>query len=396
MTTSPFRCLTLIAVLCTILACGTRQEPDAHADDGNEHRDEAGGESVAHGEEGGHEEGEGAAREVRVPLEGLRGLAFVRVGEPQEEGVWAPAEAVSDSAAVAIVTAPAAGIVRRLLVRPGETVQEGQAVAELASAEVADLAARYRSAKAQEARTQVELARERTLLAAQATSRHEFEAAEAAHSAAAAEVVAARQSLAARGVNPETFAGTAFLEAPLGGTLERWEIALGQGVEAGTSLATIRDRLASRVRVELAPPGPTEWSVGSATEVRRGDGTRWPATVEGLPAGLTAETRRYPYILRLAGGPLPAPGTPLEVRVPLTRGIVLPQEALQLVEGDWGVFLREGGDAVFRKVRRGAELGGDVLVLEGIEPGVEVATAGAYLLRPLWMKRMGGGEQHAH
>ena len=87
MTTSPFRCLTLIAVLCTILACGTRQEPDAHADDGNEHRDEAGGESVAHGEEGGHEEGEGAAREVRVPLEGLRGLAFVRVGEPQEEGV---------------------------------------------------------------------------------------------------------------------------------------------------------------------------------------------------------------------------------------------------------------------------------------------------------------------
>jgi cobalt-zinc-cadmium efflux system membrane fusion protein len=86
----------------------------------------------------------------------------------------------------------------------------------------------------------------------------------------------------------------------------------------------------------------------------------------------------------------------LEVRVPLTRGIVLPQEALQLVEGDWGVFVRESGDAVFRKVRRGAELGGDVLVLEGLEPGLEVATAGAYLLRPLWMKRMGGGEQHAH
>ena len=79
-------------------------------------------------------------------------------------------------------------------------------------------------------------------------------------------------ALAARGVDPETFAGTAFLEAPIAGTLERWEIALGQGVEAGTSLATIRDRLASRVRVELAPPGPTEWIVGSTTEVRRGDG----------------------------------------------------------------------------------------------------------------------------
>ncbi|MEO7793633.1 MAG: efflux RND transporter periplasmic adaptor subunit [Thermoanaerobaculia bacterium] len=400
MTSNTLRFLSLTAVLCTTLACAAKQDEHGHGDAVDDEHHEAGAETAAHGgvghEEAGHEEGEGEEGEVRVPLEGLRGLAFVRVGEPQEEGVWAPAEAVSDSASVGIVTAPAAGIVRRLLVRPGETVRAGQAVAELASAEVADLAARYQSAKAQEARTKVELERERTLLAARATSRHELEAAEAAYTAATAEVLAARQSLAARGVNPETFAGTAFLKAPVAGTLERWEIALGQGVEAGTSLATIRDRLASRVRVELAPPGPTEWSVGSRSEVRRGDGSRWTATVEGLPAGLTGETRRYPYILRLEGGPLPAPGTPLEVRVPLTRGIVLPQEALQLVEGDWGVFVREEDDAVFRKVRRGAELGGDVLVLEGIESGVEVATAGAYLLRPLWLKRMGGGEQHAH
>lgn len=396
MTSHPLRLLALTAILCTTLACTAGEDEHAHQGEDQQHGDEA----ARHREAGEADEvsgaGEGEKGEVRVPLEGLRGLAFVRVGEPQEEGVWAPAEAVSDSSSVGIVTAPAAGIVRRLLVRPGETVRAGQAVAELASAELADLAARYRSATAQEARTQVELERERTLLAARATSRHEFEAAEAAQAAAGAEVMAARQSLAARGVNPETFAGTALLEAPVAGTLERWDIALGQGVEAGTALATIRDRLASRVRVELAPPGPTEWRVGSTSEVRRGDGTRWPATVEGLPAGLTGETRRYPYILRLEGGPLPAPGTPLEVRVPLTRGIVLPQEALQLIEGDWGVFVREEGDAVFRKVRRGAELGGDVLVLEGLAPGVEVATAGAYLLRPLWMKRMGASEQHAH
>ena len=69
---------------------------------------------------------------------------------------------------------------------------------------------------------------------------------------------------------------------------------------------------------------------------------------------------------------------------------------LQIIEGEWGVFVREGDEAVFRRVRRGAEVGGDVLVLAGLEPDSEVATAGAYLLRPLWMKRMGGGEEHAH
>ena len=75
---------------------------------------------------------------------------------------------------------------------------------------------------------------------------------------------------------------------------------------------------------------------------------------------------------------------------------MLPQEALQQSRATWGVFVGEGDAAVFRAVRRGAELGGDVLVLEGLAPGQQVATAGAYLLRPLWMKRMGGGEEHAH
>jgi hypothetical protein len=135
------------------------------------------------------------------------------------------------------------------------------------------------------------------------------------------------------------------------------------------------------------------WAVGVATEVRRGDGTRWRATVEGLPAGLTADTRRYPYLLKLAAGPFPSPGTPLEVRVPLARGIVLPQEALQIIEGDWGVFVEEGTDAVFRKVRRGAELGGDVLVLEGLEPTASCAATGSPPPSALTRTRTGAGER---
>ena len=374
----------------------------SQAADGHDHEDETEKHSDAdahaeHSEADAHAGHEGETPdEVRVPLAGLRGLAFSKVGEPQEEGVWAPAEAVSDTASVAIVAAPASGLVRRLLVREGESVRSGAAVVELASSEIADLQARWRSASAELVRAEIEAEREQKLLAAEATSLREAEAAQAAVAAARAETEAARQSLAARGVDPASFAGTLLLRAPAEGTLERWEVAVGQGVEGGTALATIRSRAATRVRVELAPPGPADWVAGSATEVRRGDGTRWPAAVEGLPAGLTPETRRYPFLLRLESGPYPPPGTPLEVRVPLARGIVVPQEALQIIEGDWGVFVREGDDAVFRRVRRGAELGGDVLVLEGLDPGTEIATAGAYLLRPLWMKRMGGGEQHAH
>lgn len=361
---------------------------DQHAAAGQEHADEGGQADAGHGH---------ADEEIRLPIAGLRGLAFRVVGPPREEGIWAPAEAVSDASGVSMVSAPAAGLVTRLLVRSGAIVEAGDVVAELASPEIADLVARALAARAERGRAASELAREQGLLAVGATARREVEAAAAAAAVAQAEVVAAEQSLAARGVSAERFAGTLTLYAPTAGTLERWEVVLGQGVTAGATLATIRDRSATRVRVELAPPGPADWVAGTTTEVRRGDGVRWTATVEGLPAGLTADTRRYPFLLRLGAPPFPSPGAPLEVRVPLARGIVLPQEAVQIIEGEWGVFVREGDEVVFRPIRRGAELGGDVLVLGGLEPGLEVATAGAYLLRPLWMKRMGGGEDgHAH
>jgi cobalt-zinc-cadmium efflux system membrane fusion protein len=385
--TAPFVALLALAAFagCGGAACG----PHGH-DDGDAHAEEA-----AHAElepAGGEHADDG---EIRVPLEGLRGLTFARAGEPVEEGVWAPAEAVSDERAVAVVAAPAPGLVRALRVAAGDTVRRGQVVAELASSEIADLIARRHAARAEAARATSDAERERSLEALGATSRREVEAAEASAAAARAEAEAAERSLAARGVDAERFDGTLAVVAPVAGTIERWEIALGQGVESGATLATIRDRAAARVRVELAPPAP-DWSAGATTEVRRGDGVRWRATVEGVPAGLTADTRRYPYLLRLDEGPYPSPGTPLEVRVPLERGIVLPQEALQIIEGEWGVFVREGDEAVFRRVRRGAEVGGDVLVLDGLDPDDDVARAGAYLLRPLWMKRMGGGEEHAH
>ena len=59
-------------------------------------------------------------------------------------------------------------------------------------------------------------------------------------------------------------------------------------------------------------------------------------------------------------------------------------------------FVREDETVRFAPVRRGAELGGDVLVLDGVETGQIVATEGAYLLRSLYLKLSGGGEAHEH
>jgi cobalt-zinc-cadmium efflux system membrane fusion protein len=69
---------------------------------------------------------------------------------------------------------------------------------------------------------------------------------------------------------------------------------------------------------------------------------------------------------------------------------------LQQVEGTWGVFVKEGEEAEFRPVRRGPELGTDVMVLDGVKPGETVVGEGAYLLKSLQIKRKSGGEDHDH
>jgi cobalt-zinc-cadmium efflux system membrane fusion protein len=349
-----------------------------------------------HDDQGDHDEAEAGGA---LHLEGLRGVSFSPVGEPREEGAWFAAEAASDTSAETLLTSPVSGIVTGLRIAPGATAKRGGTVVEIRSPELADLAARWRSAVARAERAQREAEREQRLLDRQATAARDAENARTEAVAAEAEATAARAALEARGVAPESSSSTFLVRAPHTGILANYTVSLGESVAGGATLGTWITPGAALVKVELPLPGPASWQPGSETEVRRADGQRWQAKVEGTPPRLAPDSRRLAYFLRLTSGEphqRPLTGTPLEVRVPLARAIVLPQTALQQIEGVWGVFVRLEDEAEFRPVRKGAELGGDVLVLEGVAPGETVATDGAYLLKALWLKRQGGGEDHDH
>lgn len=341
--------------------------------------------------------GETSAEDLnRLPLKDVRGLRFMQVPGIKAEGAWYPAEAIGDESAQAVLTTPVKGIVSAISVPPGKHVGSGTALLTLQSPELARLKGDWLASKAKQQRAEAELAREQRLFEAQAGSRRELEAARSEAATAQADEEASRLALEARGLRPETAGATFTLKAPSAGTVVAYKVQLGQGVEAGQELGGFQSAAAALARLELPLPAPQDWSVGTLTEVRRSDGQRWKARLEGAPATLTGDTRRLSYRLRLSGGPLPIPGTPLEVHVPLTKAMVLPQSALQQVEGIWGVFVKEGEEAVFRPVRRGVELGGDVMVLEGVKPGETVVGEGAYLLKSLQIKRKSGGEDHDH
>jgi len=333
---------------------------------------------------------------ARLPLKDIRGLRFLVVPEPKAEGAWYPAEAIGDESAQAILSSPVKGIASAIQTPPGQHVAIGAGLITIQSPELARLKADWLSSKARRERTEAELAREQRLFEAQAGSRRELEAAKSEAATARADDEAARLALEARGQNPETAGAALIVRAPKGGTVSAYKIQLGQGVDAGQELGSFQAASAAIARLELPLPAPQNWQPGAVTEVRKGDGQRWKARLEGTPMTLTTDTRRLSYRLRLLGSPLPIPGTPLEVHVPLAKTVVLPQSALQQVEGIWGVFVKEKEEAVFRPVKRGAELGGDVLVLDGVKPGETVVGEGAYLLKSLQIKRKSGGEDHDH
>lgn len=383
-------------------ACGARSaenDNDAHADhDGHAepaHTDAAatersGDESAPHDEADRHEGG-------HIPLVGVRGVSFAEVSPPVEEGAWYPAEAMASELERAMITAPIEGLVVAITAPPGREVASGTPLITLRSSELAELTAALLKSRAMRDQAATEYAREQRLTNAGAGALRELEAARAALAVAEADEAAAGLALEARGISPDHAGATLEVRAPYRGQVATIDVAIGEGVSSGQRLGMFETARASLVKVELPLPGPASWSPGAPTIVRRGDGETWNAKVEGLPASPTAETRRLVYRLRLAADDeLPYPGTPLEVRVPIATGIVVPQDAVQQIEGDWGVFVVTGDEARFVSVRRGPEFGGDVIVLEGLEQGQRIATEGAYLLKALALKRSGGGAEHAH
>jgi cobalt-zinc-cadmium efflux system membrane fusion protein len=77
------------------------------------------------------------------------------------------------------------------------------------------------------------------------------------------------------------------------------------------------------------------------------------------------------------------------------RVVAVPATSLQRMDGRWAVFLPRGeGRFEVRPVERGRDLGDEVAVLSGLQPGERVVVEGAFVLRAEAEKNEGGGEHH--
>jgi cobalt-zinc-cadmium efflux system membrane fusion protein len=275
----------------------------------------------------------------------------------------------------------------------GDDVKEGQPLVVLTSAAVGADQARLAGARARLEAARAAVAREEQLAQSGLSPRKNLEEGRRELAAAQAEHDAARSALGAAGATPGGGGGRHVLRAPFAGTVVARDAATGKTASAGQVLVQVADLSTMWAQLEvpeadaaLVRPGQAVRIVfeGARAEPREAKISRVAAAVD--PASRTVRVRvELPNRDRTlkAGVFLRA-----EIRVTAEHeGLLVPREAVQRAESRTFVFVKRG-DGLFEPVavQTGEAEGHLVEVVSGLEPGSEVVTTGAFLLKTEIMK----------
>lgn len=284
----------------------------------------------------------------------------------------------------ALLTARADGAVVRIVKRLGDSVSAGETVALLESREAAAIAAERNAAAARAQAARSAAAREQRLFDAKITARQELEGALAVRQTAEAELHRAEAAVQAAGV----VGGGRYLavRSPISGRISDVDTQLGAFVSAGAELFRVSNP--NRIQVEAAVPAPEASAIqpGDRAIVELPAGGIVEAVVRSVTPSLDPQSRAAAVVLQLNGAPGGLrQGQAVRARITprgsQTRGIILPEEAVQQVEGRDVVFVSVNGGFQAVSVSTGSRSNGRVEILEGLKAGQTVVTGGAFVLK---------------
>lgn len=293
----------------------------------------------------------------------------------------------------AIVTARAGGAVTRILKRLGDPVRAGEALAVVESRDAAQIAADRTAAGAKAVLAQKSLARERYLYDQKVSARVDLEQAQAEAAAAAAEAQRAR--VAAGAANVTSDGRGVVLASPISGRVTSMKVSLGAFVQPETELFRVADPRQIQIDAAVGSADASRLVAGDKAIVELPDGRTVEARVRAVTPTLSGETRAATAVLDVTGGVL-QPGLAVRVRMIPSRGatsnaIVVPEEAVQSVNGRDVVFVRTANGFKAMPITTGQRSAGRIEIASGLEAGRAIATRNAFLLKAELGK--GAGEE---
>ncbi len=329
----------------------------------------------------------GIARDLQMPESYLTLMNIavepVSVGDLGAE-IQAPGAVVAATNGQATVTARAAGTLARVNRKLGDEVKAGEILAIVASREAAAMAAESAIARSRADLARSVLQREQRLYNQKVTPRQDLESAEAAFTAAEAEATRAQATAAAAGLSSD--GRTLAVTSPIAGRVTSANAVVGTYVDPATELFRVADP--RFVLIEAAVPASEARRIkaGDTARVTAGSGDPLQATVVSVTPTLSERTRSATATLSLAEEQaMPAPGELVQVVIKTSAdgatGIVVPDEAVQKVDGHDAAFVRTENGFRVVPVVVGVRSGHRAAILSGLKAGDTVATRNAFLLK---------------
>lgn len=297
--------------------------------------------------------------------------------------VLAPAEIAAMPTGIAVVTAHASGTVVRLTKQLGDAVRVGEMLAQVESREGAAMAAELSVAQSKATLARSDAAREKMLFDQGVTPRQNLELEEAELAVAEAEVRRARDAAAAAHVTPD---GKIAVVSPIEGKITAVSAALGTFVQAERELFRIADPNLIQAEASVTALDAQRIAPGDPATIATASGAKIAASVRSVTPSVDVLTRTATVLLSLTGTHDPlSPGEIVQADIaPKTAapsGVVIPEDAVQVVNGRNVVFVRTQTGFKVQQVVAGARSAGRIAILSGLEAGTVIATANAFFLK---------------
>ncbi len=348
---------------------------------------------------------------VRVEAGMLRDLRITTddvESRPGGEQITLLGELEVDQRAYAEVGVPIAARVTRLLVNAGDTVRQGQALAELTSAELGKARADYLSAEARVRLADAALERKRGLAAENIVPLREVQEAESQAAEARASLRSARAAIGAFGVQAPTddadvaTSSTFVLSSPVNGAVIERDAVIGQMLDPAAPAFRIGELSTLWLTVHAFERDAVRIEKGVAARLAfpalPGQDFRGTVAVVGRHVERDSRTVPVRIDVRNAGNVL-RPGMSATAALPVGGSgnpiLTVPVAAVQRVRNDWCVFLpKDESTFEIRRIGRGRDLAGEVEVLSGLRAGERIVVDGAFLLKAQAEKGEGDHDEH--
>jgi cobalt-zinc-cadmium efflux system membrane fusion protein len=386
-------------------------ENDSHSDgkvDEKGHADEAHGEE-SHGDEEHGKKGHGAEGaedsheeegKLELNAEQIKSAGIeLAVAAPRSmsTSVTFPGEIRFDEDRTTHVVPRVGGVVEE--VDLGQSVKKGQVLAVIASQQISDQRSELNAAQRRLELARLTMQREKKLWEDKISAEQDYLLARQAYQEADISYANGRQKLSAIGASLKSSAGNRYeLIAPFDSVVVEKHLAIGEVVNDTTSAFTLSDLSRVWATFGVAPKDLNKVVVGRAVTVSAPD---LNAQVEGrisYVGNLLGEQTRAAAVRVVLANPEGAwrPGLFVSVDVTAEKAnaaVSVPESAIQSVEDQTSVFVRNTEGFELRPVKVGRRDGGYVEIVQGLTAGTQVAAAGSFILKSELGK---GSAEHSH